>query len=232
MFLPPFSLKSSSINQSALMQYPLRHIANTVHTRRPLRVSPRHSAQCSQSNRRMISRRRSFSWHSRLSYQPIQPAATQSASEARHPPTATPVHHRFNRGQVPSRSCLFASQHLRLGADTLQEGDPTPTGSIGRGSTFIPGGQMATTFGRSCLAPGPATSPPLDQHVRPEPRLGAGLSEELCGHERKRRSCLRLREAGPRRPGPGPSWCITPRSLRLSGWGSRRGCPATIAASS
>jgi hypothetical protein len=58
-----------------------------------------------------------------------------------------------------------------------------------------------------------------------------GLSEELCRHERKRRSCLRLREAERWRAGPRRSWSAT-GSLRLSGWGSRRGCAATIAASS
>src|SRR5215210_1299389 len=54
-----------------------------------------------------------------------------------------------------------------------------------------------------------------------------GVSEDLCRHERKRSSCLRLREAGPRRARL--SW--TPRSSVLMGWGRVSVPPALSGAS-
>ena len=60
--------------------------------------------------------------------------------------------------------------------------------------------------------------------------LVLGLSEDLCRHERKRRSCLLPLEAGPARRAAAACWSRL-RGLRLWGGGSRRGWPATIAAS-
>ena len=64
---------------------------------------------------------------------------------------------------------------------------------------------------------------------RSTPGRSRGLSEELCRHERKRSPCLQRRETGPHRAA-GACWSAT-RGLRAWSLGSRRGCPATIAAS-
>src|ERR1035437_10345918 len=68
-------------------------------------------------------------------------------------------------------------------------------------------------------------------HPEAQQRVGArpGVSEELCRHERKRSLCLGLREAGPPRS-TAACWSAT-RGLRPLELGSRRGCPARIAAS-
>ena len=68
----------------------------------------------------------------------------------------------------------------------------------------------------------------LGHEVTLEPR---DRPEEPCRPERKRSPCLRPREAGRRRAGPRRSWSAR-GSLRRWMLGSRRGCPATIPASS
>jgi len=71
----------------------------------------------------------------------------------------------------------------------------------------------------------------LDIDINADPDTSRGLYEELCRHERKRSPCLRLREAGTPLTATAACWSAT-GALRAWSLGSRRGCPATIAASS